>query len=102
MRDLITKINVFTSSWMGRAGRPVTTATLSYVALDRGIPAATMALKGNPLRDIGDIGKVELVVRSGQILDLTGLRRAAEASFAETPDDAITNHLLDLIEPDYD
>ena len=67
-----------------------------------GLAADLVALKGNPLRDIGDIGNVELVARSGQVLDLTGLRRAAEASFAETPDDAITNDLLDLIEPDED
>ncbi len=63
-----------------------------------GLAADLLAVKGDPLQDIRDVGNVELVVRSGQILDRTELRRAADASFAETPNDAITNDLLDRIE----
>ena len=63
-----------------------------------GLAADLVAVKGDPLQDIRDVGNVELVVRSGQILDRTELRRAADASFAETPNDAITNDLLDRIE----
>ena len=63
-----------------------------------GLAADLLAVKGDPLQDIRDVGNVELVVRSGQILDRTELRRAADASFAETPTDAITNDLLDRIE----
>ena len=63
------------------------------------LTADILVVKGNPLEDIHDISNVETVVRKGRRLDLSELRQAVQASFGQQPDDAITNDLLDRIEP---
>ena len=39
-----------------------------------------------------------MVTRRGEVLDPEKLHREVEATFHETPDDAITNDLLDRLE----
>ena len=63
-----------------------------------GLDADMVAVRGNPLDDIRDVNAVEMVARRGEILDPEKLHREVEATFDETPDDAITNDLLDRLE----
>jgi len=62
-----------------------------------GFEADLVAVRGNPLRDIRHVGNVEFVTRRGQVMDRERLRRDVEATFDETPDDAITNDLFDRL-----
>ena len=63
-----------------------------------GLDADLVAVRGNPLGDIRAINAVEMVTRMGEVLDPEKLHREVEATFDETPDDAITNDLLDRLE----
>ena len=65
-----------------------------------GLDADLVAVRGNPLGDIRAINAVEMVARRGEVLDPEKLHREVEATFDETPDDSITNDLLDRLEMD--
>ena len=62
-----------------------------------GLDADLVAVLGNPLDDIRDVNALAMVARRGEILDPESLYREVKATFAETPDDAITNDLLDRL-----
>ena len=63
-----------------------------------GLDADMVAVLGNPLDDIRDVNAIAMVARRGEILDPESLYREVKATFAETPDDAITQDLLDRLE----
>lgn len=65
--------------------------------LHEGFQADLLAVRGNPISDIRDIQKTELVIRKGLPLNHEKLRKDTEATFDQTPDDAITNDLLDRL-----
>jgi imidazolonepropionase-like amidohydrolase len=65
-----------------------------------GLDADLVAIRGNPLDDIRQVGNIEMVARRGQVLDSDKLRHDVEATFDETPDDAITQDLLDRLKMD--
>ena len=62
-----------------------------------GLDADMVAVLGNPLDDIRDVNALAMVARRGEILDPEKLHREVKATFDETPDDAITNDLLDRL-----
>lgn len=62
-----------------------------------GLDADLVAVRGNPLDDIRDVNATELVARRGEVLDPEKLYREVESTFGETPDDAITQDLLDRL-----
>ena len=63
-----------------------------------GMVADLVAVRGNPLERIDDVGNVEAVVRVGRVLDRARLLEQARAFFDKEPDDAITQDLLNVIE----
>ena len=65
-----------------------------------GLDADLVAVRGNPLDDIRDVNAIAMVARRGEILDPESLYREVEATFGETPDDAITQDLLDRLTMD--
>jgi hypothetical protein len=48
-KSLMTKTNLFTKRHLGSVGRPAAVAGATYAALDRGLPAAAMMARGNPV-----------------------------------------------------
>ncbi len=62
-----------------------------------GLDADLVAVRGNPLDDIRDVNAIELVARRGEILDPEKLYSEVASTFDETPDDAITQDLLDRL-----
>lgn len=63
-----------------------------------GMAADLVAVRGNPLERIDDMGNVETVVRTGRVLDRARLLESVRATFDEEPGDAITQDLLYIIE----
>ena len=61
-----------------------------------GMVADLVAVTGNPLDRIDDVGNVAMVVRAGRVLDRTQLLKRAHASFDQELDDTITLDLLDV------
>ncbi|MBI3943493.1 MAG: amidohydrolase family protein [Chloroflexi bacterium] len=62
-----------------------------------GLAADLVAMQGNPLEHIEDIGNIACVVRGGHIIDRQDLLSSLRMISANQPDDAITNDLLDYI-----
>jgi len=63
--------------------------------LTAGLTADLIAVRGNPLSRIDDVSQITHVIRMGCLLDRQEMLHAVQATFAEQPDDAITNDLLD-------
>ena len=81
-----TSVNARVLRVEGRAGR-----------IAPGLDADLVAVRGNPLHDIRDVNNVQMVARRGEILDPAKLLREVESTFGHTPDDAITQDLLDRL-----
>ena len=81
-----TSVNAGVLAIEGRAGR-----------IAPGLDADLVAVRGNPLDDIRHVNAVEMVARRGEILDPEKLYREVRATFDHTPDDAITQDLLDRL-----
>ena len=60
-----------------------------------GMVADLVAVRGNPLERIDDVGNVAAVVHAGQALDRAQLLNRVQASFGQELDDSITLDLLD-------
>ena len=60
-----------------------------------GMVADLVAVRGNPLERIDDVGNVAAVVHAGQALDRAQLLKRVQASFGQELDDSITLDLLD-------
>jgi imidazolonepropionase-like amidohydrolase len=63
-----------------------------------GLRADLVVVRGDPLERIEDIGNTERVWRDGVTMSPQTLLRAAEATFAQRPDDAITKDLQAYID----
>jgi imidazolonepropionase-like amidohydrolase len=59
-----------------------------------GLAADLVAVQGNPLAQIDDISNMTCVVHQGRLMQPADLLVRAQTSFAQPPNDAITNDLL--------
>jgi hypothetical protein len=62
-----------------------------------GFAADFVAMRGNPLMRIDDISNVVCTVRSGHLFRAEALHLRLQATFDQTPDDAITRDLLGYV-----
>ncbi len=63
-----------------------------------GLRADLVAVRGNPLERIEDIGNVACTMREGRRFEPPGLLQTVEATFDEEPDGAVTRDLLDYVD----
>ena len=63
-----------------------------------GFNADFVVVRGNPLNDIRDIQKTQLVVRKGMVISQEKLQKDLKVTFDNIPNDAITLDFLDRIE----
>ncbi|MDP7579083.1 MAG: amidohydrolase family protein [SAR202 cluster bacterium] len=69
-------------------------STLGQIA--PGMVADLVAMNGNPLERIDDVGNVEMVIRSGELLSRGYLLEITRDSFGEGPVDPVTQDLLEV------
>ena len=63
----------------------------------KGFDADFVAVKGNPINDIRDITKTELVIRKGMVISQVKIQKDLKSTFDNIPNDAITLDFLDRI-----
>ena len=63
-----------------------------------GFKADFVAVRGNPINDIRDIQKTQLVVRKGMVISQEKLQNDLKVTFDNIPNDAITLDFIDRIE----
>ena len=63
-----------------------------------GFNADFVVVRGNPINDIRDIQKTQLVVRKGMVISQEKLQKDLKVTFDNIPNDAITLDFLDRIE----
>jgi len=63
----------------------------------KGFDADFVAVKGNPINDIRDITKTELVIRKGMVISQVKIQKDLKSKFDNIPNDAITLDFLDRI-----
>ena len=66
-------------------------------AVAPGMQADLVAVRGNPLERIEDVGQVECAIRSGCRFSPAQLLAAARESFGVVPQDAVTQDLLEYV-----
>ncbi len=63
-----------------------------------GFNADFVVVRGNPINDIRDIQKTQLVVRKGMVISQEKLQKDLKRTFDNIPDDAITLDFLDRLD----
>ena len=63
----------------------------------KGFDADFVAVKGNPINDIRDITKTELVIRKGMVISQLKMQKDLKSTFDNIPNDAITLDFFDRI-----
>ena len=64
----------------------------------KGFNADFVVVKGNPINNIRDIRKTELVVRKGMVISQEKLQKDLKCTFDNIPNDAITLDFLDRLD----